>query len=484
MVRSEFISKLNYFEDKYDVQDWVVNGYHIWPILKLYIFFSIFRLKYNEVSKKESTYIKLYRLIHSFFSFFKLVFLKKRKKKHVMFSGANNYRVSYQNKFVNRFYFPFYKICKDNNTPFVTVDFDRRDKTKEYQERKNIFFLKDYTYITYFFRKFRFKKNHPNELLNFDSFVTELNIALNSNFDEKKLINLLHQKTEEINNYKYVYNIFIKKFNVDLGIGICYYSLPMFAFHNLCNDLGIKSIDYQHGTQGDSHVSYTGFYKEFKDKLSLLPKAFWVWDEPSAANLEKWVAINNKEVLRGGNSWLQYLTKNDKNMGADLSPNKKIILYTMQFDFLDKEIIDAIKLAGNDYVWWLRLHPRKTHIIDELEKLLEKEGLKDRVEIKKATELPLIQILSSTFVHISKFSGSIIEAEQCGVSSIIIDVIGLEAFKEYVEKGNCMYLSNFTAINLHQAIQDITNKRKSVEVSELFDYKQIFTNLITGHSLI
>jgi len=95
---------------------------------------------------------------------------------------------------------------------------------------------------------------------------------------------------------------------------------------------------------------------------------------------------------------------------------------------LDDYIIEAIKKTPIEYVWWLRLHPRQLDSKKELHSLLENKGLLDRVNIEDATNLPLPGILNKTFIHLSKFSGSILEASMMKIKTIVLSEIGVESF--------------------------------------------------------
>ena len=56
----------------------------------------------------------------------------------------------------------------------------------------------------------------------------------------------------------------------------------------------------------------------------------------------------------------------------------------------------------------------------------------DRVNIEDATKLPLPGILSKTHIHLSKFSGSVLEAYMMKVKTIILSEIGVKSFPEVI----------------------------------------------------
>ena len=189
---------------------------------------------------------------------------------------------------------------------------------------------------------------------------------------------------------------------------LCYYVSEMYAMAMAANQLGISSCDIQHGGQGKLHLAYSGFNNIPENGYKLLPKRFWVWDKDSSLEIEKWISKQSyHEVFIKGNPWIEYCVK---EYTSEIDTAKKIILYTMQpmgAHLLDPYIIDAIVKTPPDYIWWLRLHPRQLKEKAKLYNLLDKYNLLNRVNIEDATKLPLPGILAKTFIHISKYSGSI-----------------------------------------------------------------------------
>src|SRR5690606_9457271 len=122
----------------------------------------------------------------------------------------------------------------------------------------------------------------------------------------------------------------------------------------------------------------------------------------------------------GGNPWIAYVTQNGGHYTFPTS--RHIILYTLQYDDIPPHVIEAIKSTPQQFQWWIRLHPRKLQaksIITEL--LLRSEVNPCHFEIEKATNYPLPIILAKSYVHVSGSSGSIIEAAEMGVFSIIVE---------------------------------------------------------------
>ena len=226
--------------------------------------------------------------------------------------------------------------------------------------------------------------------------------------------------------------------------------------HYAANKLNIKNIDVQHGAQGPLHIMYN-FSNAPITGYNTVPNIFWCWDKASANTIHQWVDKQDyHKVIIKGNPWINFQLLSLKN---EKLSDKKIVLYTLQEEFLDQYILDAIKTTGFKYEWWLRLHPRMLGAKDNIQKQLDKEKLLDYVEIDKATALPLPILLKNSSVHISKYSGSIIEAVQVNTPNIIIDRIGLETYGDYVESGDAQVVISNNAEELSNMIESIASDR-------------------------
>ena len=55
---------------------------------------------------------------------------------------------------------------------------------------------------------------------------------------------------------------------------VCYYDFKSLALTWASNELGIKSIDFQHGVQGPYHMAYASWPKKYNFKFSFFSFQF------------------------------------------------------------------------------------------------------------------------------------------------------------------------------------------------------------------
>lgn len=243
---------------------------------------------------------------------------------------------------------------------------------------------------------------------------------------------------------------------------VCYYEESGYAAMLMGKRAGVTTVDLQHGVQGEFHFAYMPFRSVPAPGYSLVPSFFWVWNKGSYENILGWNTARHMPFL-GGNVWLA------KWMSAS-SPvltQKPMILVSLQpvEDPLPGELLEAIKLTKGQYAWYLRFHPRQIQEQAILEHL-DKEGVREFVNIEQATNLPLPQLLKQAAVHVTLWSSVVIEAFEMGVPSVIIHPTGKMMYsKEEFGSDFIHYAGNKGEICENIGI--LANKTKVVPGSEL-----------------
>ncbi|MDD2493902.1 MAG: hypothetical protein PHE29_01795, partial [Tissierellia bacterium] len=355
---------------------------------------------------------------------------KSISHKDVVFSGASSHRVMYDGKFINRYFEPL----KEGDN-FLFLEYDSGSDPKIYSEDIiEVERLKKYYLLKHKFTRGNKKITTPG--------IDDFNILLKNNGLEDFILTreILYSYYFPIYLYSEIYyDIFIKT-TPKIVYGLCYYSPAMFGMFHAANKLKIENYDIQHGAQGPLHSMYT-FANLPSTGLNTLPEKFWLWDEYSYNHIQKWLSgnVNHKAELRG-NPWQNFVLNDNEFL---IETTKKIILYTMQSQSLDDYMLEAIKNTPEEYQWWLRMHPRMKNE-EYIYSQLQENNIENKVEINKANEYPLPELLISCSIHISKFSGSIIEAELLNKHSLILEETGCNVYKELIEKGNATGILNPT----------------------------------------
>ncbi|UPQ79675.1 hypothetical protein M0M57_02285 [Flavobacterium azooxidireducens] len=468
-------------EQQFPVDSWKVNHLAIWPILRIKLFFYLINVveagnKVQIVKKKKLSILqkiktevkKLYSVVYYFF------WMKKLPTKKYLFVGADAHRVNFKSKRFNRYFdilIDKYQIEKDS------LYFEYGHDTKN-QFNLNLI----YTFNKALKGFLLLKKKAPVEVQfsgnQFDEFI---NFLKQERFNENFL-----------NKYNTTYfenwasNIFFKKVNFFTKVLkkmkptqimiLCYYTENNFALIVAANQLGIKTIEMQHGPQTDIHLSYGSWTKIPPEGYSMLPTVFWSWDEHSEGVLNKWIKnSNNYSVINIGNPWVDFW----KTANSDYE-YKDYVFYSLQPNpitieqLFPKPIIDFIK--NKPYSWFIRLHPRQMHEIENIKNYLKKYDVLDLVNIEQATNDPLPKLLINCAVHVTHFSGSALEASFLDVFTVLINETGIISFPELISAQKAVYL-NVENSDFNQKFEEIIQNHKILpQEQKAFSYQE---NLFT-----
>lgn len=462
--RKEVIDKLNHLESKFSVEDWKMGGVHVWPVLKVTLFFVAFdRVNKTQPHAKKSEQAslvarqcqKVQRLVKAMIYFL----LLKLEKVDFVFSGASSYRVMFDGESINRYFDPMMAYLRDNNKRCIGIEYNSDHRPIPY---------KKFDVLLPLFRPPRVYVSPLASNGEFQDFLIDVETFFN--LEKEKVIAILVDAMKSVLQWKRLFLYLFKKSQPKYCFGLCYYSGAMWGMNAAAQEVGVTSIDMQHGPQGSLHVAYN-FSKLPPKGYDVLPNQFWCWDDDSYRHLKVTLANSPHQAKLSGNPWHEYVLSKNQTSHVVFPTDKPIILYTLQplEPLVDHYLLKTIQRTKEDYHWWLRLHPRLSSSDKlKLKHVLMEYDLLESVEIEKATEVPLPQLLPMSSLHISKFSGTIIEAATMGLFSIILEKTGIETFKEIVKKGDAIGIEEPSVDSLAPMIKMSLQKKMATDVETTF----------------
>ncbi|GGD02427.1 hypothetical protein [Hyunsoonleella pacifica] len=451
-------------EKKYTVDSWQVNGIDIWPYIriKLYIHMLVLMNKTNvqakgNSSKKSSKNRIIYRIVSVSKAIVALYFFfSKIKHKKIIFFGSHIHRVFQDGLYFNRFYDAMIDYHNLQDEVYV-AEYQKVDNLLYNQKaviplRKYLNHYKSKVKINSFFNR---TKNEIH-LYGYDDFYDDLK-GLNADLDTLKIRTLdLIKWANKINRRRSFFRRLYKRIRPEKIIFLGYYGLDdLYAALIEANEMHIKTIDFQHGPQTNIHLAYTAWNKIPSKGFNTMPKEFWNWDEASKISIEEWAkSTSTIKAKKVGQPFLGYWIN---KVGSVYNDSKNKIIYSLQTypftisDLITPKIISLINEM--DFVWVLRLHPRNNLDLEELKDVLAINKIQHKVIVENAFSSPLPQSLASSFVHITNYSGCLIEAVQLGVPTVLINEVGKEMFTQYIDNQIVFYIN-----------KDISNFEKQIKL--------------------
>jgi hypothetical protein len=424
--REDIRNLINKIELDYPVNEWMHNGYHIWPVLRIRLYLMMVR-QYDGVrhgrSKKNKSYKDISKKMRGLYSSW-LDYLKLSGNINTLYCGAASHRVDYLGKKYNRY---FDSLMDKESQGNLLIEYSTSSK-ENYYKPERVLLVSDLIKCFNLYSKINDFRGRENE------YAKKLDSILKKS--EFEIDNFVSDTTRNITNVDRSVEFFHKllhKTSPQKIYELCYYSTDMLGLNIAADRMGIPTIDMQHGPQGATHLAYGSWQNVPKKGYEALPGEFHTWDQSSAVSIQDWAKNTEKHsATLTGNPWVEGW-KRGAFKSSDYSWPDKIVLYTLQptGEPLEPYLLETIKETCDRWNWWLRLHPRQLAELQTIKQKFKKAGLIDKINIQDATKLPLPEILLHTKVHITKFSGCAIEAFSFRIPTIILDKRGEEMFEDY-----------------------------------------------------
>jgi hypothetical protein len=209
--------------------------------------------------------------------------------------------------------------------------------------------------------------------------------------------------------------------------------LPEQAFCLACGELGITSVEVQHGVQGDLHPSYGSWSAVPSEGWETRARVFWSWDEESAAAINRWAvcAPDRHVAINGGDPWREMGMEDgdessrrthqliEERKRASGGERHILVTLTSQGDVVPAAVLEAVRSSPSTWRYWFRLHPvNQAARGREAKRILRPLGV-DLGLLEFATEVPLHALLRQMDGHLSvNLSTVVTEAAALGVASI------------------------------------------------------------------
>lgn len=228
---------------------------------------------------------------------------------------------------------------------------------------------------------------------------------------------------------------------------VCYYGLDGMAFVLACQECGIPVVDIQHGVEGPMHPAYASWSLTTTGPHPMVPDYFWVWSDWERDAIEQWSKGHHHKAVVGGNPWASLWADDSPWPGINAAlarsarlkqqaRGKPVVLVTLQWGIsLVEQITPLLGLlqdAGERFFFWIRLHPL---MLGSRETIRAQLGQAGNFNLDEASDVPLQALLKQVDAHMTHSSAVVIDAMQYGIRSVVTSLYGEELFEPLYKDG-------------------------------------------------
>lgn len=470
MKSSEVITLLNEIEDRFPVDEWMVENVHVWPFIRMQIATDAFAVYLGVTKRNSSTNFNVVWEKTTAWLTYLGACIKDRQHNSGISENVSAVLVSdgFARDYIGGawravYYDQIIRHLNQRNKNYLHLEFKHKYLTPRFTPSKYIQPHLDYLTIKnrFFTRDLSARQEALNSFDDFRNFLESKGFGIQAPSPLK-----IRAHMRRILSLSHYYEQIFKKTKPLACFFVCYQNDYGMAYNLACRRLGIPSVDIQHGFQGDLNPAYGRWNKIPATGYELLPRYFLVWSKREEEVISKWSrkASSWHKPIVAGNLWLNaWKNGNDEIVhlyDQKITTIKNInagsihVLLTLQIGLSDyktlKEVLDVMRRTQNDWLWWVRLPPNAMRDHKKrITRLFNNHGVQ-RFELRHATEFPLHALLRNIDVHITHCSSTILEAEIFGVPSVIISEYSDELFSEQIN--STMVLPAYISGDIEKAI--------------------------------
>lgn len=478
MKASEIVDQIIEIEAAAPVEQWTIDGIHVWPLIRIQLGTDLFKTHQStrsDLSGASHVWRRGAACLRGWGAFSAASWLDRREghadigKAQALFLTSGVAFTALQGKYYERFCDPIRSYLDSRNISSLMLTPLDRFLVPRFSPSRFIQPQLDWIQIKHTI--FRNNRRPVECLPGFESVFERLRQVAPAVVP--KLDRVRHHVSLVVEFSRYFERL-LEQVRPRICFLVAYYWLVGYGLLLACKRNGIPTIDLQHGTQGAMHRAYGNWTKVPAQGYELLPTHFWCWTDDEVAVIQRWAESTGgaHRPVVGGNLFLNLCKSNSlssvrecddlvrKKVGA-LGADKQILV-TLQWGLLTDEftrtLSRAIESTVDRYQWWLRLHPS---MLQERKKVRKMFGHFPNVDVDMATDLPLYALLQHMTVHVTHSSSTVLEAYEFGIRSVVCSRYGQELFLNQEKEGVLIYAG--THEDLLMAIDKQRNLRGAME---------------------
>ena len=404
-----------YLEDKYNLLDFEIQGVKPWQAHRIEIYYElgrqigIFEKELQRGLSKFDKFKSLNSLVKN--SIFKNPLFNLQKVDKLIFSHPRSKKVDGEDIDIYTYYF-INDLLKENKQ---FIEFEEHYNGKHI--RKSTPYKRDLDYLNLI-------RNIQKKFLSIEFNHYQKEVLNNLENEIGNFINITNIFIQRIKNFLISYPIYKQILQKTMPEEI--YVVVSYGRSELikaAKDLGIKVIEFQHGTFSKYHLGYS--YPNYNRELDYFPDEFWVWNEYWKDLIDFPIPDESIKFFP-----FKYLENQKKKYSLKNIKNQMVILCQGGLtDNIAKRILDNLE-KFKQFKLIFKLHPEeygRSHLYKNLIKL------QSQLDIKIVEDVDLYKLLAESEYQAGVFSTALYEGIEFDCKTILFNLSGIEYMDKFIE---------------------------------------------------
>ena len=468
------MSLIKEIETRFPVDQWIVAGIHIWPLIRLEIHYSYSSRKQAQSSVDSSSRNNILKIgswwkkTHDAHSRDKVHSADLREEKDCLFLIRSSLRsYNHNGQMFSVISDTFASSLNQIGLDSLTLEYEPNYNFRLPRYSKSIIvqFRLDLLKIVSKISRILNISDKNSELADFEEFRD----YIAENMSEYLYIDQswLFYQADLLNRRKSHYAKILNRVKPSVVFIIPYYLPETMPMVLACKELEIPVVDVQHGIINEYVIPYSNWQSIPDGGYELIPDFFWVWGKTQKDVIDSWFKKKESPCFLGGNLWLN-LWKSENNFLIDKTVQEEIreltenyvisILLALQPGYLSENIIKAIENSPSDWFWWIRLHPNMQQDASLIEQKIHSQHGNFNIELASRISLP--QLLKNVDVNCTAYSTVYIEAKHMDVPTVFFHKNAKFLYSQAIDNGTAIYTEN--AQDIIEGIKDCERLRKNI----------------------
>jgi len=404
-----------YLEDKYNLLDFEIQGVKPWQAHRIEIYYELGK-QIGVFEKELQRGLSRVDKLKSLYSLTKNTLLKNplsklNKVDKLIITHPRSKKVN--GEFIDIYTHYFIEDLLSNHEKFI-----------EYEEHYNGKHIREDKVYKRYLDYINLMRNVKNRFISIELNNYQIKVLKDLEGEIGEFINIREILLKRIKSFLISYPIYKKLLQKTSPKEI--YVVVSYGRSELikaAKDLGIKVIEFQHGTFSKYHLGYS--YPNYNGELDYFPDEFWVWNEYWKNLIDFPIKKENVKIYP-----FKYLELQKKNYSLQKIKNQMVVLCQGGLtDSMAKRILDNLE-RFKQYKLIFKLHPEeygKSHLYKNLMQL------KSQLDIEIVEDIDLYQLLAKSQYQAGVFSTALYEGIEFGCKTILFNLPGIEYMDKFIE---------------------------------------------------